>query len=383
MDIKTLLRSNRQRRFRRQRGTVVERAGGWYLRFYTDGANGQRTKVSERLCGLDTKPSTREQLRRRRLAEVNAESHQERSALATELAIGSFWTEIYRPWAKENLRWSTMRGYEKLWSQVLEKELGTRPLAQYRTADGYSFLDGLKSRLNRNSLAHVRSLASGIFTHAVNLGKIDRNPWHELKSPKARAPRPKVAYTSAEVNAILGAIERTDAKLFFVLCALLGMRPSEAAGTRWEDVNAEQVHVQRAAPYGVPGDTKTLQSQRKLPLIEPVRSLIAAWRAECGGVTVGWLFSRRSRQPINHNEFVRKHIAPRAKAVCPRWCGIYSGRHGAATLLFDLTGDARAANQVLGNSLEVVMKTYIKPSTAAGEAGLKLLEAATTHGDLS
>jgi hypothetical protein len=43
-------------------------------------------------------------------------------------------------------------------------------------------------------------------------------------------------------------------------------------------------------------------------------------------------------------------------------------------VLFELTGDARAANQALGNSLPVVMKSYIKPSTAAGEAGLKLLE---------
>jgi len=57
--------------------------------------------------------------------------------------------------------------------------------------------------------------------------------------------------------------------------------------------------------------------------------------------------------------------------------------HGAATVLFDLTGDARAANQVLRNSLPVVMKNYIKRSTAAGEAGMKLyehaLEAATTQ----
>jgi hypothetical protein len=36
---------------------------------------------------------------------------------------------------------------------------------------------------------------------------------------------------------------------------------------------------------------------------------------------------------------------------------------------------------VLGNSLAVAMKAYIKPSAEAGLAGLRLLEAAATNGE--
>jgi integrase len=260
---------------------------------------------------------------------------------------------------------------------VLKVELETRVLDSYRTVDGSRFLTSLTSRLGRNALAHARSLASGIFTHALNLGLIETNPWHDVKVlAKVRAPRPKVAYTVAETNAILKAIPRTDAKLLFALCAVLGMRPSEAAAMRWENIEKTQLHVRLAAPYGHAGETKTEQSKRSLPLIEPVKSLVAAWRKECGGVTEGWLFTRPNGQPIDHTSFVARNIAPVAKVACARWCGCYSGRHGAATVLFELTGDARAANQVLGNSLPVVMKTYVKPSTEAGEAGLKALEKA-------
>jgi hypothetical protein len=43
---------------------------------------------------------------------------------------------------------------------------------------------------------------------------------------------------------------------------------------------------------------------------------------------------------------------------------LYAGRHGAATALYNLTGDIRAAYQNLGNSLEVLMSTYVKPDVS-------------------
>jgi len=79
---------------------------------------------------------------------------------------------------------------------------------------------------------------------------------------------------------------------------------------------------------------------------------------------------------VNHNSFSKYHIAPTAKKACARWCGLYAGRHGAATSLYNLTGDIRAAYQILGNSLEVVMSTYVKPDVSAGVAGMSKYEEA-------
>ena len=330
MNIQALLRSNRQRRFRKQHGTVVQRADGHYLRYYVDNADGNRRKVTEKLCGLDSSKSTIENARRRRMKAINGEAHRGRTASIMDLTIGDFW-KTYLEHAKKELRWSTVHGYEGIWSQYLEKELASLSLTRYRTADGYHFLSKLNSKLNRNSLAHVRSLASGMFSYAVNLGLIDRNPWHEVKSPKARAPRPKAAYTVKETTAILNAIQRTDAKLFFALCAILGMRPSESAGVRWENVFETEVQVRQSVVKGHPDQLKTEQSQGSLPVIEPVKSLMVAWRAQCGGASTGWLFTRLNGQPIQHSNFVKLYIKPFAEKVCPRWCGCYPARHGAAS----------------------------------------------------
>ena len=61
--------------------------------------------------------------------------------------------------------------------------------------------------------------------------------------------------------------------------------------------------------------------------------------------------------------------------VCPRWCGLYAGRHGTFTTLYNQTGDIRAAYQRSGNSLEVLQAVYVKPDVSMGDAGATIQEA--------
>jgi integrase len=358
---------------------VVKRSDGVYLRYYIEGQDGQRKKATEKLCGLEATRHTIENARRKRMKAINEQTRSSLQAPANELLVGEFWEKDYLPWVTEKKRFSTVYGYKKLWTQYLSKELASSPLRAYRAADGYRFLEALSDKLGRNSLRHVRSLASGIFTRAVNLGLIERNPWRDVRMQEARAPRPTVAYSLEESIKILRALSsRVDAALVFTLAAFLGMRPSEIAGLKWEDIEETQLNVRQAVVRGVAGETKTKQSQRSLPLIEPVRSLVAAWREQCGGVTVGWVFTSRGGSPLKMESFVKPAIMPAVREAGLQWHGLYAARRACATNLVKLTGNVNAAHQVLGNSFKVAMDKYIKPSIEAGLAGLKLLEAATT-----
>jgi hypothetical protein len=52
-------------------------------------------------------------------------------------------------------------------------------------------LNGLVARkYGRRTLAHPRSLASGIFTHAANDGLLQNNPGRSVKT-KVKTPKPK------------------------------------------------------------------------------------------------------------------------------------------------------------------------------------------------
>jgi integrase len=84
------------------------------------------------------------------------------------------------------------------------------------------------------------------------------------------AKQTRVAYTPEETIAILNALTKPDAKLFFALVAVMGMRPSEVAAVKWENVTEGVLKITEAAPYGVLGDTKTERSKRALKLIEPL-----------------------------------------------------------------------------------------------------------------
>jgi hypothetical protein len=51
-----------------------------------------------------------------------------------------------------------------------------------------------------------------------------------------------------------------------------------------------------------------------------------------------------------------------------------------ATRLYNQDGDVRAAYQVLGNSLQVVIQTYVEADTATGKVGsLKMQESLSKH----
>jgi integrase len=379
-------KSKTKPRFREQQGTIVRLSDGFYIRFNRDGDGGKRTKVTERLCDLDTSAAKVKLLAASHMSSVNNARHTslKSAAPAPLLTVGAFWKATYLPWVQQNKRASTAHGYESDWKLYVRWELETTPIDAFTTVQACELLDRMvtEKNLNKSTLAHIKSLCSGIFKHAVRKGIIKINPWREAgESVKVRPKKTRVAYTPEETIAILNALDRADTKLFFALCSVMGMRPSEVAATKWENFSNGVLKIVEAAPYGVLGDTKTDKSKRALTVVEPALSLITVWHEASGKPSSGLIFTNGKGGPVDHNSFSKYHIAPQAKKACARWCGLYAGRHGAATTLYNQTGDIRASYQILGNSLEVVMSTYVKPDVSAGQAGMskyeEVLKAAT------
>jgi integrase len=198
-----------------------------------------------RLCDLSVvDPQKRKLLAKSHMSAINNLHH---AALRSEapipvLTVGAFWDKIYRPWVEKNKRpqpfvvMNTCGGYTSKRNLHTAPSTPTTPLMQAVPHQTHREVEG-------KSLSHIRALMSGIFAHAVSTkgsdGKalIDSNPIRDVKVvANVRESKERVAYTSEETIAILNAIERTDAKLFFALCSVLGMRPSEAAATKSENI---------------------------------------------------------------------------------------------------------------------------------------------------
>ena len=96
--------------------------------------------------------------------------------------------------------------------------------------------------LNTDTVGKVRSILSGIFTHAISEGhfparsKMD-NPASCARIPEsASQPKRTVAATREEVQGILAALRgRPLERAAVAIVALTGVRPGEARGLRWEE----------------------------------------------------------------------------------------------------------------------------------------------------
>jgi integrase len=375
-----------KRRYREQSGAIVQRSDGFYIRFYKDSDKGVRTRITEWLCDLTVVDAQeRKKLARAHMTTVNnlhLAAVRSGTPAQVVLTFDAFWNSTFVPWMIANKRFSTQRGYSYVWRLYLRAELGNRPINSYRTLDAGEFLTGLAARLNGSSLSHVKSLMSTIFKVAANTKDssgnafVDHNPIRDVKIlAKVRASKEMVAYTPEETMQIIEAVPRLDAKLFFALCGVLGMRPSEAAAVKFENCSDGVLRVREAAPYGHLGELKTEKSKGNLQIHEPVTSLLAAYRESCGNPATGFLFTVKGA-PINHNNFAKYHIKPYAKkAIGARWNGCYSGRHGTANTLHNETGNLLASFQVLRNSLQTVIKKYSHPDTTQGMAGQSKYEA--------
>jgi hypothetical protein len=111
-------------------------------------------------------------------------------AAAENPTVAEYWGGTYLPFAEKNLRHSTVHSHEDLWDRHIKPHFGDARLGR-TGADATAFLTSLSARLGRNSVNHVRSLMSGIFSHACAPCKAERNPMREVKvldKPKETAP---------------------------------------------------------------------------------------------------------------------------------------------------------------------------------------------------
>jgi integrase len=371
---------------RYQKGCVIEASNAFFVRYYvTEIVDGQPKRVqrSKRLCTKDDKhhSTTCKPVQQKAAEEMQRVNAMSGKLPEQDTRIADFWEEIYLPHLQKTVKASTLNGYLKVWNHHLSPAFAGQTLKDYQTHQATALLTNLvDGGLGRRSVAHVRSLASGLFRHALRLNRISLNPWRDAGSLiPTKEPEPTHAYSLEEAETIINAlIEHPDAQLVFCLAAFMGLRPGEISGLKWLDIDNDWIHIRRSSWRGIVGTTKTQESVSSIPLIEPVRGMLAAWRqtSQLGNLE-GWVFPTRLGTPMEMSGYARRVIAPALEAKNISWKGLYAGRRAAGTLLTQLTGDALAASYVLRHkNLATTTAFYVKPVRTAALAGMKAVEEA-------
>jgi len=412
----------KEQRERHQTGSIYEASDRFYVRYWADCTGDssctckekhrdvRRVQRSEFLCKRD---STHNSAKCKAVKEIRDEFmlrvNGARGSVQKDITVAEFWEGVYLPWANDinpkvgepNLRPSTVAGYGQIWAQHLKEHFGSAELRKYETETATDFLTNLARTQGRNTIHHIRSLMSGIFSHALSKGYVERNPISGAQALcKTARPAKTGHYSLQEALGILAALsDHVECQLIMALAFFWGLRPSEIRGLKWEDFTNESsdgcdiceaddwsievahVHVRRAIDKqaNVTG-LKTDEAEQPLPLMVPIAMPLQLWREQRGNPSKGWVFENSNGNPTDLRDWVRTKIRPAVLNAGLKWKGLYAGRRGAATMLLQLTGNALASQQLLRHrpGSAVTAKHYLKAIPAALLDGAKLVEGAVT-----
>jgi len=359
----------------RQKGSIYKSKNGrrWFARYRL----GQKMVFCD-LAPVDDAYRTKKDVQPlldEILLPVNAGRVKPESAMT----IADYGDNYWLPWVRENCKPSTVAGYKFVWESYLAPRLQTIRLRDFRTHDAANILADLHRTKNsgRNTLKHAKGILSGIFTLARNQGVLDApNPVQGTMIPKkASAPSQTHAASLQEVVELLNAIEtaqvkgktippeiRCKARAALALQFFAGLRPGEARGARWEDYNGKALTIAQSIWQTHITAPKTEASAVSVPIIVPLRMMLAELRESDGNPATGPILRGSSGAPLNLDNLARRVIRPLLEAAKIEWHGWYACRRGVATTLTSLQRDSGQSSKGLlrHTSLATTQRHYIK-----------------------
>ena len=371
---------------RHQEGYIWRKGESWYGRWREDTLEGgkvvrrQRSRKLAEYCERYRLESDVRSLLDEILRPLNAG----RTTAASTLSVAEFVKLFYLSYAKDNCKPSTYSAYLTQWNMYLSPRLKKIALRDFRTADAARLLEDifLADGLARSTLRHLKSFLSGVFSYAINQGVLDGiNPIREARiTKKAAGVAETYATTPDEVVAIMAALEKAGERKARAAVALMffaGLRPGEARGVRWEDYDGKQLFVRQSIWRTFATPPKTAESAKPVPIIEPLRSVLAELRDAEGNPENGPILrGTKKGRPLNLDNLAKREVRTALKDAELEWHGWYSLRRGIATTLQSVEKDPMAAKGLLRHSsVLTTQKHYIKEVPETTLNAMKKVEA--------
>lgn len=203
------------------------------------------------------------------------------------------------------------------------------------------------------------------FNDARKLGYTNQNPFEDVKIP-TKPPTEVVCYTQAELNSIFEELDRrcetgqSQAKVEawktyreIIYCLFYtGMRVGDAVKLRWDEVD-------------LIFDTVTFQQEKtkKQSCIRLQTEFVARLRglAQASVEPTGYVFKNTSGNIVQTNHVNNAMRTVLQACKIEKKSPLHSFRHTTAMLLFDARKPPHEVANQLGDSVETIVRTYVKP----------------------
>jgi integrase len=275
----------------------------------------------------------------------------------------------------------------------------------------YAFLwkeQGLAPR----TLKYLHSILRQALGHAVRTGAVPRNPTDAVKPPRQAygGGRPKTltkAMTKEEAGRFFQVAAEDPYEALWIVLLMGGLRPSEAFGLKWTDVDLEggRIHISRSLTRrGMKGwrlvEPKTPRARRVVVLPEVAISALrehrrvqAEQRLKLGEEWQdhGFVFTATFGTPLDIQNVYRRYSVVLEKARLGEWTEpeegggkrkfkkgfrLYDLRHSCATLLLLAGENVKVVSERLGHaSVILTLDTYAHVLPSMQEASADKLQA--------
>ena len=209
---------------------------------------------------------------------------------------------------------------------------------------------GLKTKTRKNTLSDLGTIWKLLEKASPNI----RNPWQNL-APKITDMERGKAFTPEQERAVLAAAKQIG-KDWFPICVLMrhtGLRYSDVARLRWDDISEGVIHTtpHKTARHGI---------TVSIPLTAPALSALSSLSGP--KQKGGFVFPFHAENYGNNSKKIQELLNFRAvldlAGVNGSGYSIHSWRHTAATRLAEAGVDAETRKRILGHTTDEMAEHY-------------------------
>jgi integrase len=240
-------------------------------------------------------------------------------------------------------------------------------------------------RLARGTRAKIRNAMGAVFNHGIRWQFTDRNPiTGPVKGSGVRVSAKRMStpdiLTISEMQMLIASVRLRERVLLF-LDMVTGLRRSELAGLKWEDVDFLDLHINvtRSVVDQHVGKCKTEVSQKPVPIDDWIAADLLEWyRHTPYHAPKDWVFAtdsnragaKRGKQPLWLCKVMGYHIQPMARKLgITKRIGWHTFRRTYSSILQDNGEDVKVVQELLRHaSTKVTLDVYAQALTPTKRA---------------
>lgn len=266
----------------------------------------------------------------------------------------------------------TRLGYRQAVKTYMSEDVRRKPLESLEPSDLQALFNRMSERgLSPTTVRGLRAVLRRALNRAMKLGYVHRNVATLVDLPKKERKEVRVL-TADDGRRFLAEAKNDRLKALWYVLLTVGLRPSEAFGLMWDDLDGAKLRVRRslARLSGKPWRLKETKTGKARVVVLPEMTVQALdehrtrqkrerLKAGDGWEDNGLIFTTPIGTPLDLNNVRKKDFYPLLEAAGLPRIRLYDLRHSAATLRL-LNGDhPKVVQDMLGHaSITLTMDTY-------------------------